>query len=425
MRKVLFMLFALVMLVLAGAPYSYAASVTEYPVVGAVTTNSAKIALRTDSAASVVVEYDTSSSFTNPTVSNSITTASTSDYTAIFSLSSLSANTTYYYRVKVGGVLQSLDAMEFSTFPASGSYTFSVFADVAPTDSAATAYAGAANTLFAVQLGDFDHGDPTTLAASRQMHRDMRDKTKTHGQAFVNRIAKRRALVHMWDDHDYCGNDEDRFCSSRSTAWQAFKEYYPTYTLANGSNGLWHKFTVGDAEFFVLDLRSQRDAGTDTDNSDKSMLDGALITNDQKDWFLDGLKNSTAKWKIVLSTVTFNEDARPASTDIWHSYSTEAAAIKTYLTNNSIEDVVVISADIHTGGGIDDGTNSLIGVPEMTVAHTNLAGGNKLNLGTWSEGVTAGKPGGAGYSTVAVSSTSVVLKAYAANGTLRHSYTVQ
>ncbi|NIR25673.1 MAG: hypothetical protein GWN77_01620, partial [Gammaproteobacteria bacterium] len=97
----------------------------------------------------------------------------------------------------------------------------------------------------------------------------------------------------MWDDHDYCGQDEDRFCSWRSDAWQAFKEHWPTYTLANGSNGLWHSFTCGDAEVFVLDTRSQRDDNTDTDNSSKSMLDGALIADDQKDWLKNGLNNST------------------------------------------------------------------------------------------------------------------------------------
>ena len=400
-------------------------SVTEYPVVGAVTSSKAVVALRTSAAASVVVEYDTVYNFPNPVASSSVSTVSGSDFTAKISLSNLQANTVYFYRIKVDGVVQSsLGELKFTTFPSSGSFTFSAFADVAPVDGAAVAYAGAADSLFAIQLGDFDHRDPTTLAASRQMHRDMRDKTKLHGRYFVNRIASKRALVHVWDDHDYCTNDSDRNCSSKATALQAFDEYYPTYTRPNQANGLWHSFEVCDAEFFVLDLRSQRDPGTDTDNSDKSMLDGALITNDQKDWLKDGLKNSTAKWKIIISSVTFNKDARPASTDIWHSYSTEAQELKDYINNNNIEDVIVVSGDIHTGGGIDDGTNSLIGVPEITVPHTNLAGGNKLNLGTWSEGVTAGKPGGAGYATITVSSTSVVLKAFSANGNLRHSYTV-
>ena len=192
----------------------------------------------------------------------------------------------------------------------------------------------------------------------------------------------------------------------------------------NPSAGLWHKFTCVDAEFFVLDLRSQRDDNLDTDNFAKSMLDGDLIPNDQKDWLLDSLKDSTAKWKFILSSVSFNKDARPLSTDLWHSFSTEAQEIKDWIANEGIDDVIVLSGDIHTGGGIDDGTNSLTELPEMTVPHTNLADGNRRNLGTWSEGVTAGRPNGAGYGIVTVTSTSVTLTAKAADGTQRHTFTI-
>lgn len=406
------------------------AVLTENPIVGAVTPTEAKINVRTDAAASVVIEYDTNSGFTSPTATGAISTVAGSDFTATFSLSGLTANTRYFYRIKVDGTIQNLGyTPQFDTFPSTGSFSFAVFADVAKNDRVAPAYRNADDDdpLFAFQIGDFDHGNPTTLSAMRQMHRDMRDDSAKHGDDFVDEMSSKRAIVHMWDDHDYGGQDEDRFFAGRSNAWQAFKEYYPTYTLANAANGLWHKFTVVNAEFFVLDLRSQRDAGTDTDNSDKSMLDGALITDDQKDWLKNGLKDSTAKWKFIISSVTFNEDARPNSTDIWHSYSTEAQELLDWLIDESIDDVIVLSGDLHTGGGIDDGTNSLIDVPEMTVPHTNLAGGNSNNLGTWSVGVSDGNPSqgnGRGYGLVTVTANDVKLQAMAQNGNERWALTV-
>ena len=407
-----------------------AAVMTEVPVVGAVSTSTAKVQVRTSAAASVVVEYDTNSNFSSPTATASQSTVSGDDFTTTFSISGLTADTRYYYRVKVDGVVNDPGfTQRFNTFPSSGMCEVSLFADVANNDRDANVYSNAAGSLFAIQLGDLDHGNPSSLSASRTMHRDQRDTSNLHGSDFAKRILSKRGLVHIWDDHDYCGNDEDRFCSSRADAWQAFDEYYPTYNRPNADNGLWHSFTCSDAEFFVLDLRSQRDAGTDTDNSSKSMLDGALISDDQKDWFLEGLRDSSATWKIIVSSVTFNEDSRPSSIDLWHSYSTEAGEIKDWIegtghAHSAIDGVMVVSGDIHTGGGIDDGTNSLIGVPEMTVPHTNLAGGNRNNLGTWSEGVTKGKPNGSGYSTLEVSSSSVIMKAYDASGTQRHSYTV-
>lgn len=79
----------------------------------------------------------------------------------------------------------------------------------------------------------------------------------------------------------------------------------------------------------MLDTRSQRDDISDTDDASKSMLDGDnLPTNDQKTWLLDGLKNSTAKWKLVVSSVTANTSARPASNDHWMGgFSNEVAEL--------------------------------------------------------------------------------------------------
>jgi alkaline phosphatase D len=313
---------------------------------------------------------------------------------------------------------------KFKTFPSgSATFTFAVFADVAPNDRAALAYMNAKNdgALFALQIGDLDHRDPSSLAACRTMHRDMKDPSNLHGDDFATHILSKMAVVHVWDDHDYCGNDEDKDCSNKANALQAFDEHWVTYARPNASEGLWHSFEVGDAEFFVLDLRSQRDANTDTDNSDKSMLDGDEITDDQKDWLKDGLNNSSATWKFIVSSVTGNPTARPAADDAWKSFSTEREELQDYIEDNSITGVIMLTGDLHTGGAIDDGTNNGFSLPELCVPHTNLLTGNTLKLGTWSEGVTSGAKG---YGLVTVSSSSVVLEVYAANGTLRHDLTL-
>src|SRR5687768_17705662 len=42
----------------------------------------------------------------------------------------------------------------------------------------------------------------------------------------------------------------------------------------------------------------------------------------------------------------------------------------TLFRSNQIGGVIVVSADLHSGGGIDNGSNA--GLPEITVPHTNL-----------------------------------------------------
>src|SRR5262245_13451812 len=83
-----------------------AAGLTDGPVVGGVTDHSARVFARTDSAASVTVEYSASPSLTGSLVSPSVATSSGGDFTAIVSLDGLAPLTTYYYRILVNGAAQ-------------------------------------------------------------------------------------------------------------------------------------------------------------------------------------------------------------------------------------------------------------------------------------------------------------------------------
>jgi alkaline phosphatase D len=381
-----------------------------------------KINVRTDVAADVEIEYATNPNFNNSTTTTAVGTVAADDFTTTVELTGLAADTMHWYRILVDTVIQNTGyAQKVRTFPSgSATYKFGVFADVAPTDKVAACYQSGKDDgiLFALQIGDFDHGNPATLAAMRAMHRAQRDPALKHGGDFTQHITSKMGLAHVWDDHDYGGDDENKNFAGRADAWQAFDEYYPGYSRPNADAGIWHSFVCGDAEFFMLDTRSQRDPDGLTDNANKSMLDGDNITNGQKQWLKDGLLNSTATWKFVISTVTANLTARPSSNDHWASFSTERDELKDYLVDNSISNVVLLSADLHTGGGIDDGTNCGFGIPEVTVPHTNLNKGNTKNLGTWSEGVTSGAKG---YAVVTVTATSVTLETKDHNGVLKHS----
>ena len=399
------------------------ASATEVALVGGVTTNSAKVGFRTDAAASVQVEYATNPNFNNSTTTSAVSTSSSDDFTGVIALSGLASNQGHWYRLVVDGVVQDPGFVQkFATFPTSGDCTFAVFADVANADRNAIVYQRGKDdgALFALQIGDMDHGNPSTLAESRAMHRDNRDPAKVHGEDFAKQILSKMGVAHVWDDHDYCDDDEDKNCSSKSTAMQAYNEYWPGYDRPNPTDGVYHSFVCPNVEVFMLDTRFQRDPNTDTDDSNKSMLGDT-----QKTWLKNALQNSTATWKVVVSSVTANLDARPSSNDHWMGgFTTEAQEMADFLVDENITNVVMVSADIHTGGAVDDGTNNGWGIPEISVAHTNLANGNSANLGTWSEGVTAGTNGRSGYALITATSTSLTLQAKAKNGTVRHSLTL-
>ena len=143
----------------------------------------------------------------------------------------------------------------------------------------------------------------------------------------------------------------------------------------------------------------------------------------QRDWLQNGLLSSSATWKIIVSTVTANMQARPANIDHWMSgFRDEAAIMKEFIASNGLQaTTVMITADLHTGGGLDDGCNNGWGIPELSVPHTNLNGGNSQFVGDWTEGILNGTARTAGFGAVTVEDSALTLEVYGRNGTLRHS----
>jgi alkaline phosphatase D len=408
-----------------------AAVQTDGPLVGAVTDTSAKIFARTDARATVRIEYSTDPSLASVTKSAQKKTLSASDFTVIAALSGLTPETTYYYRVTVDGApQQSAPYPSFRTFPSPGApreFTFAALTDLEHAEDGLPApvyeKVEAEEPVLVLQLGDFDHSVPLTLGEMRTLHREARDGPYPSGLDFLTHIATRFPLFHVWDDHDYGTNDSDKTFSGRADALQAFQEYYPLPALPN-SAGIWHKFTYATAEFFLLDLRSQRDPNAQAQGPTKSMLDGDNIQNGQKQWLKDGLLQSTATWKFVVTSVPMNKTAKRARRDAWSGFENERSEILNFIRDNGIDGVVFLSGDLHSGGGIDDGTNS--GCPEMTVPHTNMTTGDTGLLGQWTEGILTGTGGNSGYGLVHVlrDPDRVLLEAKGNDGQVRFSYLV-
>ena len=241
------------------------AVLTDVPLVGGVTSDQARVFLRTDEAASVSVEYSTSASFASSLLTPAEAVSASGDFTALVAMTGLVPSTTYYYRAVIDGVsVQDGVTRSFSTFAAAGvptEFSFALTSDLKNAGSNPTvgvpSYASIAaeQPAFMMQLGDFDHRNPQTLAAMRTMHRQLRSPGVAAGDDFAQYIAPQIPLVHIWDDHDFGENNSDKNFPGKSDSLQAFAEYYPTTDRPNAA-GIWHSFQHGIAEFFMLDVRS-------------------------------------------------------------------------------------------------------------------------------------------------------------------------
>jgi len=130
-------------------------------------------------------------------------------------------------------------------------------------------------------------------------------------------------------------------------------------------------FHYGDlADIIMLDTRlegrsPQVEHVADADARHRSMLGAS-----QLNWFKKELKNSKAQWKVIGQQVVFSElnmgwampyfedKAESSFLDIWDGYSAERDDIINYIDQENIEDVVILTGDIHASFAFDVVQNS-------------------------------------------------------------------
>jgi hypothetical protein len=174
--------------------------------------------------------------------------------------------------------------------------------------------------------------------------------------------------------------------------------------------------------FFETDILHRESFDTDPDDTNKSMLDGNnLGATGELQWLENGLLTSTARWKIIFTSVVINPTTK--ITDGWGGFQTEWNALKDFINTHSIQGVVFISGDLHLGA-IDNGTNA--GFAEMCVSQPNGLGDcPTAQYGTWSEGYDEdGTCKGFGLVTVSTDPNQLTLQARDEFGKTKISYTL-
>ena len=407
------------------------------PIVGGVTHESASVTVRMEGPTNVQVQACESPQFDEPVVaSEMVKTDVQGDFTAQLHLEGLASGTWYTLRVLAAGEVQETGvARTFSTAPppdSTADFQFAVLADAASgnhSDTRVYAEVGDLEPDFVLQIGDLDHRDPADISPViidnwRMMYRQQLGEFD-QGGLLDRRVLARMPFFHTWDDHDFGADNAYGGDPFKGMSTQAFLEYFPMPAdRPNPEEGIWYSFRWAQTEVFMLDSRSQRCHPDDPDDEDKSMLACWDIDDDQKQWLLDGLADSTAVWKFVVSSSVWNPHSKDG--DSWQGYQTEQQEILDYIDDHDITGVIVLSGDLHSGGAIDDGTHG--GLPELNVPPTNFGWGHCTGeCGEWSEGIYIGRRH-AGFGLVTVShdplqdSHHVTLQALSRNGRERVSY---
>jgi len=364
------------------------------PWVGGVTTDSATVTARLDTAGLTArLVASTSHDLLNPIYSASVTSAALTGETLRLSLTGLLPDTDYHYALEVNGVVDksTIRRGSFRTFPAGASNVRIGFGACAQTDVARLSFDAllAASPRLFINMGDFHYRDTnsTNPANYRANYEDVFNNTS---QAALYRNVP---TAYTWDDHDYCGNDSDRNSIGRDTVRQVYREWVPHYPLVPGQGTINQTFKLGRVRLIMTDLRSEADPQSQPDDAAKTKMGIA-----QKAWFKQQLFAARDEEAPLILWVCSAPWIGTASlgTDTWQNNTTERREIADFIKENSIKNVTLLSGDMHALA-YDDGTNSDYatgGGAPFKVFHAAALGRNSAHIkgGPYSSGAPVQNP---------------------------------
>lgn len=345
--------------------------------------------------------------FTNIIASGNLSTDASKDYTVKIDVQNLQPNTTYYYVFKAMGKysligrtktapIESVDQLKFVLISCSNfnwGY-FNVYDRIADrNDLDAVIHVG--DYIYEYPEGVYEEASLTDRITFPNDETNTLEEYRARYSLYrlnneLIRAHQQHPFITTWDDHEIAndgyidgaenhdpseGDWEDR----KAQATQAYFEWLPIRN--NQDDQVYRSFQYGPlADLLVLDTRFE---GRTVQLG--SMLDPAfndlrtMLGDEQKEWLFNKLDQSEAQWKIIANQVMFspfnvgfgaaqgaitNADAvfgvESVFLDIWDGYPAERQQIVDHITNNDIDNVVILSGDIHSSFANDVVTNPVL-----------------------------------------------------------------
>ena len=325
------------------------------------------------------VALDTS--FNNVVQHGDFTTDSSRDYTVKIDVSGLQPNTWYFYEFNTGGK-NSLTGRT-KTAPV-GDMSQLRFAFVSCSNYPVGYYNAyqaiwMKNDVDAVlHLGDYIYeGGAGTSGNTRndqlptyEIYRlgDYRMRySSVKLDTSLMRLHQQFPFITVWDDHetsDNCYKDgahghdsttQGPWSVRKAAAQQAYDEWLPIRLPEAGNpNKIFRTIHYGNlADIFMIDTRLY--ARTEQNNTYNDTANH-IIGQEQLEWLKNEMINSTAKWKIIGQQVMMGPLTPFGITlnnDQWDGYAADRKKLFDVILNNNIQNVVVLTGDIHSAWAQD------------------------------------------------------------------------
>ena len=154
--------------------------------------------------------------------------------------------------------------------------------------------------------------------------------------------------VVIWDNHDFGDGTEG--------GGQAFWEYVPRRDYHSDIERIHRSYAFGNLlDLIMIDIEKFRNI------DEVAPGEPSVLTNDQRDWLLQELGNSSGKWRIVGNQKMFGgwySEGIPEWLPIpnagnvfddgsWDGFMAERDTVLRFVEENEIDNFIVISGDVH------------------------------------------------------------------------------
>jgi alkaline phosphatase D len=175
----------------------------------------------------------------------------------------------------------------------------------------------------------------------------------------------------VWDDHEIANNgwkdgaenhtpgSEGDWLARRNDALKTYFDWMPVRKPdPNAPERIYRNFRWGNlVDLMMLDTRFEgRDEQLSTGSPELTDTNRTILGVDQRNWLLNQMDTTTAKWKILgqqVMVAPLRAFGQPVNLDQWDGYPADRDRLYNKIMDNNIQNVVVLTGDIHTAWAND------------------------------------------------------------------------
>jgi alkaline phosphatase D len=354
--------------------------------------------------------------FTILVASGSTTTDSSKDFTVKVDATGLQANTWYYYRFKNGSDFSMIGRTRTAPSTSVNNLRFAVVACSNYQDGFFNAYRDIAtknDVDMVIHLGDYyyEYGpddfspgvDSSRLTEPYSEILTLSDYRIRHSvyklDPDLRFVHQQYPFIAVWDDHETANNSwtdgaenhtpgtEGVWAEREDAGKKAYFEWMPIRDNYNSFDTIHRTIPLGGlADLIMIDTRLEgRQEQIGTTGAAVTDTNRTLLGPNQLSWFKQQLSSSTAQWKIIGNQVMVSPLralGQFLNDDQWDGYPAERKKILTHIEDNNIDNVVILTGDIHTSWAND--------IPVDVANYTSSTGAGSVAVEYVCTSVTSG-----------------------------------